>query len=183
MQLFAREDFVTRMCRLSGRWAVIGREGDSYDLRSDDTRAVRYLSVRHRPDVGYVMFHAALSLRFPLDKTPSGLFARMLLRNVRLKFCHWNLDLRGSFEASAYLNAQWPTPGMTHEFFGSLCREMAEEVSGFHQELRDRFRGDWSPVAPTESAGPDTPEIRFVGPVRDRLPQPDRSSLLHRPRT
>lgn len=127
------------------------------------------------------MLHAALPLRFPLDKTPSGLFARMLLRNVGLKFCHWNFDRRGGFEASAYLHAQWPTAGMTPEFFGSLCRGMAEEVSGFHQELRDKFLGDGSPTVRPAAAGPDTPDICFLGPVGNRLPGPDRPSLLYRP--
>ena len=47
MNLFRWEDFVTRLSRQSGRWTVIGREGDSYDLRPNDALAVRYLSVRH----------------------------------------------------------------------------------------------------------------------------------------
>ena len=177
MRVFGREDFVTRMCRLSGRWTITGREGDGYDLRSNDARAVRYLSARHRPGVDYVMFHAALPLRFPLDRTPSGLFARLLLRNAGLQFCHWNLDLRGGFEASAYLHAQWPVPGMTPEFFDSLCRELTEEVRGFHQELRDKFLGDGSPSVRLATGGPD---VRHVGPVRDRPGQPNRPSLLDR---
>ena len=163
------------MCRLTGQWIVVGREGDSYELRSDDRRTVRTLSVRHRPDADYLMFQAALPLRFPLDRTPSGLFARMLLRNVGLKYSHWNLDLRGSFEASAYLSAQWPKPGMTPGFFASLCREMVDEAAGLHQELRDSFRGERSAAARPVGAVPDSDGIHFLGPVRNR------PSLLNRP--
>jgi hypothetical protein len=167
MKLFRRDDLVTRLCRESGRWFITGREGDSYDLRSNDAAAIRFLSVRHRPDVDYVMFNAALPLRFPLDRTPSGLFARMLLRNVGLKYCHWNMDLRGSLEAVAYLHAQWPILGMTAGFFDSLCREMTEEIRGFHQELRDKFQGDMTrPAASTPGPAAAGPDVRFVEPVQ-----------------
>lgn len=149
MNLFRRNDLIRKLCKGTGRWIVIGQEGDVYDLRSNDASRVRHACVRWRADVQFIMFQAYLPLRFPLDRTPSGLFARMLLRNMDVSFAHWHMDLRGSAEAVAYLAGQWPLAGMTPKFFDAVCREMTDEVHAFHQELREKFRGTtpWTTVA------------------------------------
>jgi hypothetical protein len=168
MYPFRRKDLVKTFCRKNGNWLIIGREGDRYELCSNDHRAVRYLTVRHQPKIHYIKFSSALPLQFPLDRTPSGLFARMLLRNLELHYCHWNMDLGGSYEARPFLCAQWPVLGMTKTFFESVCREMTEESHGFLQELRDKFQGAGTPAGGYQgAAAPQAPDVRY------REPDPD----------
>ncbi len=180
MRAFGREDFITRLCRETG-WLMIGREGDLYAVRSAGSGGVRLIDVRHTQGGGWVKFTAQFPVRFPLDRTPSGLFARLLLRSRALKHSHWLMDLWGGLEALPYLYGQWPESVMTASFFDATCREIDGEIRGFHQELRDKFQGDMTRPAGPASAGPDTPEIRYLGPVRDGRPHPDLLRLFHRP--
>ena len=180
MRAFGREDFITRLCRETG-WLVLGQEGDLYTVRSSGPQGVRHLGVRHRHGGGWIKFTAEFPIRFPLDRTPSGIFARLLLRGHALKYSHWRMELWGDFEALPFLLAQWPDSVMTASFFDATCREMDGEIHGFHQELRDKFQGNMTRPAGPASAGPETPDIRYLGPVRDGLPHPDLLRLFHRP--
>lgn len=181
MGLLTREDFVRRLARRTRCWEVVAQKGDSYELRSNDTRAVRRLTVRHRQGVGYVLFQAGFPVSFPLDRTPPGIFARVLLRNVCLKLCHWNMDLQGGLESWLYLCGQWPESSMTPEFFDAVCHEMTAEIQAFHQELRDKFQGDLTvPTRPASAGTASSIDIRFVGPVQGGLPDAGRPGQLRR---
>ena len=168
MRAFGREDLITRLCRKTG-WLLLGRQEDLYTVRSPGPAGVQLIAIRHRHR-GRVKFTAGFPVRFPLDRTPPGLFARLLLRSRDLKHSHWLMDLWGGLEALPYLHGRWPESIVTAAFFDAVCRELDAEIRGFHQELRDRFRGDMTPPAGPHS-GPCDPGIRYIEPVQ-HTPRP-----------
>lgn len=167
MKLRRQEELIPKLCRESGRWLVSGRDGgDCYQVRTAGSDTIRYIDVRHQDDVRSVKFSATFPVRFPLENTPSGLFARLLLRSVSLHHSHWLIEIWESCEALPYLVARQPAAVMTPALFNAICREMVDELLGFQQELRDKFQGDFvRRHGGMGSAAPSGPEVRLAEPV------------------
>ena len=139
MSLFRRKDLIESLCQRSGWW-VAGRERDRYLVRCGNHTTVHYIDVRHGDGMSTVRFQAAFPVRFPLDHEPAGLFARLLMRNIALRYVSWHMDIQESCEGLIYLSGQWPVVDLPPQRFNAICRELTEEIAGFHEELRDKFR-------------------------------------------
>ena len=169
MGLFGGTLCIADLCRQSGNWHLADRKGDLHWVHAHGGMG-QMIRIRYRPSFT-MLFEAELPVRFSLEHAPSGLFARVLLRSVPLNFASWRMDLRQSCEAVLFLSAQLPGHGMGAGLFDDVCREMRDEVIGFHQELRDKFHYQ---VAGVMSGGfgtacPHTAEVRYIEPVRERV--------------
>jgi hypothetical protein len=137
--LAKHESVIEWSARLTG-WAMFSRRGDFYTVQSRDRPGnERLVSVKYRDGDSMVKFTTDFPIRFSLERTPQGLFARLLLRSVPLCWSHWNMDIDQACEAQPYLVAVWPTAVMTPKMFDAICREMVGELRSFHQELRDKL--------------------------------------------
>ena len=149
--------------------------------------------MRHQPKIHYIKFSSALPLQFPLDRTPSGLFARMLLRNLELHYCHWNMDLGGSYEARPFLCAV-AGPGDDQDFLriGMPRNDRGEPrfPSGAARQVQGAgtpaggYQGGTAPQAPDVRYREPDPDIRFADPglvIRHTGPVPQSVSHEIRP--
>ncbi len=193
------EELIPRLCRESGRWLVVRREGDCHIVQATDHRAVKEITVRDCTNSYTVLFQAWFPVRFPLDNPPSGLFGRVLMRNLDLYFSGWAVSIGGSCEACLTLAALVPRQALDARLFDNVCREVRDELIGFHQELHAKFlyaappfpasppvRGDGGgqdvvrylePAEPPPAALPAAAEAwriiqQQAGSVRRRLPKP-----------
>jgi hypothetical protein len=133
------ESLIEWSARLTG-WAIYSRKGDFYTIQSRDVPgAERLVVVNYRDGDSSVKFICHFPVRFPLDRTPQGLFARLLMRSVTLCWSAWAMDIHQSCEGQPYLVGIWPVEAMTPRTFNTICLEMVREVRSFHQELRDKF--------------------------------------------
>ena len=157
------ESVIERSARLTG-WAIFSRHGDFTTVQSRDRPGnERLVTVKYRQGDSMVKFTAELPIRFSLERTPQGLFARLLLRNVSLPWSHWNIEIEQACEAQPYLVGIWPTAIMTPKLFDTICREMVVELRSFHQELRDKFAYSvgGGVIDPAKAQGrPEMPQAR-----------------------
>lgn len=147
-----REDLIERLCRESGVWAVSHTEPGRYVVIANDHTRRRDVHIRWRPTAYSVQFQCWLELTFPLDRTPSGLFARVLMRNFETSWGAWFVSLGRSMEAHLCCAAGVPVSAVDVGLFDHVCRELTNEVNGFSRELADKFAYD--PGQPIRSAGP-----------------------------
>lgn len=169
MGLFRRDNLITRLCRESGRWLLIGREGELYWVRADGCGRLQEIFIRYREHAASVAFQSRFPVRFPLDGPPSGLYARLLMRNFQRVFTSWAMDIGESCEAVLRVVARVPTVALDAPLFDEVCREMVDEIADFHQELRDKFRG----VMDGHGGGPAVPDVRYIEPDMPGLPSAD----------
>jgi hypothetical protein len=135
-----RETLVEQRARQGG-WHLLRRTGDNYLLRFADDDVTRLVAVKHGDGSHFVRFSAKFPILFSLDRTPHGLFGRLLLRNGDLELSTWHMDIAEHCEAQIYLCSQWPVEVVTSAFFDAVCHELVGEIRSFHQELRDKFHG------------------------------------------
>ena len=166
--LFKRKTLVEQLAKQAG-WPISSHCGGHYTVLSADQGPARQVNVRYMESTGFLRFYADFPIRFSTERTPDGLYARVLLRSSSLGKCHWLLDIDYSCEAQPYLFAQWPAAVVTPKFFNAVCQEMVNELRAFHQELRDKFAysvgsGAMPPVKPQAwlSAPPPGKGIRFM---------------------
>ena len=178
MKLFRQEGLVARLCRESGRWMMTAIEGDVHYVRNTGPEGVRFIMVRYQEGTHWIKFTAEFPVRFPLASTPAGVFARLLMRNVSLRYAHWHLDLWGSCEGLPYMVAQWPLSIMSASVFDATCSQIDGEIRDFHQELRDKFHGGMGQAGPAAGYSPNDMDIRFLGPVTERLPNRSGQRML-----
>ena len=173
MPMFRQEDLMTRLCRESGRWLITRRGGDCVWVQANDNRAVCEIMIRDSTNVLSVLFQNWFPVRFSLQNPPSGLFGRLLLRNLELHFAGWAVSIGESCEACLTLAAQVPRSALTASLFDFICREIRDEINGFHQELHDKFLYSMgTPAQPPLPGGArhygsigqpvGSPEIRYV---------------------
>lgn len=162
MAIRRKQELIPELCRASG-WPLVAQECGRYTVASNDTRGRRYIVVKSREPVSNVVFTATFPIRFSLEKTPQGLFARLLLRSVSLRYCAWVMDIMDSCEGQPYLAASVPAAALDARLFGDICREMVAELHSFHQELRDKFQGDMA-RCPMGQGGPARPARGYTVP-------------------
>jgi hypothetical protein len=183
MHLFPRRDLVKQLCRTSGRWLIADREGDHYWIATNDGRARRLIDVRSSDKYAFIKFNAVFPVRFSLERTPSGLFARLLLRSNALVYSSWLVSIWDSCEATTYLHAIMPTSAMDARLFDAICTEMDGEIRGFHTELNDKFSyGIGRPAAGHGGYSQDVPDIRFVEPAPENISQQIRARVINGPK-
>jgi hypothetical protein len=176
MSLFRRKTVIESLCQQSGCQFCF-RDGQLYVVRSGG-RDLYYIpiTVHYIDSHRWTKFNAELPVRFPLGRTPDGLFAKAMMRNFNLGYSHWLMDIRESCDAILYLSAQTPTEWLNAGIFGAICCELATEVRAFHSELRDKFRygvgsgmGEYGATGQQPRSGPparkpwdnDLPEVRY----------------------
>jgi hypothetical protein len=135
MGLFARDTMIERLARKTG-WVVISREADVYRLRAGDHSRPYTIRVRCRDDYLNVTFLANLPVQFPLASMTKELATGLLVRNCRLLWAKWCLEVAGSCDALPFLYAAVQTQGLTGETFDAICRCMIGEIQAVHDELR-----------------------------------------------
>ena len=164
-----QDRLIETLCRESGRWMVASREAGEYSVRAiDDRTCVRYIQLRASPAFASVVFQLFFPVRFSLQNPPSGLFGRLLVRNFKLFYAAWAMDVVGSCEAGIQLGARLPRQGIDARLFDAVCRELVDEADDFNNELREKLRFGSGGVMPARVTGDDglgVPEVRFVGPV------------------
>lgn len=170
--MFWRKTKIERMCRQTGRWAVINFDKqDNFTVRSVRTRTVYPINVRHHPKRTTTRFQTWLPVRFPLGNPPPGLFGKLLLRSWDLSWSGWCLNIVDSCEATACVTALVPSMALDAVLFDAICQEQTEEVAAFHQELRDKFNyagqfGGGYAAAEARQAGPGVPMLRPDNPLQ-----------------
>lgn len=132
-------DVIERLCQATGM-VLVSREADRYQVRNSDHTRRQYIDIVYAESFASVLFQTWLPIKFSLEHEPKGLFARVLLRNLDLRWSCWAMTIGGSCEACLTLVTHLPHAALNAELFATVCREMVGEVNGFHQELRDKFR-------------------------------------------
>ena len=157
------QDLIERLCRQSG-WIFIHREADRYRVRASEHPPIRDIDVWYATRLTNVLFQVDFPIRFSLDPEPSGLFARLMMRNSRLTWSAWSMSLGGSCEACPILVANVPPAALDARQFAGICREIIDEVNAFYVELHDKFR--------YSASGPVTPNQNNVYPdIRSGVPR------------
>ena len=116
-------DLIDRLCRDAG-WVVTGREVDRYEVRSADHRKNVYIELRYDERHPNIVFQSWFGIRFSMERPPSGLFARVLLRGTSLCWASWRLHLGQSCEACLAVSASLPRSAMNAGLFRDVCEEM-----------------------------------------------------------
>jgi hypothetical protein len=167
------ESLIEWSARLSG-WAMYSHRGDFYTIQSRDCPGdAKFVTVNYRDGDGYVKFSSIFPLRFSLERTPQGLFARLMLRTVSLHWAAWAMDIQQACEAQPYLVGIWPTETMTPRLFNMICLEMVGEIRSMQQELRDKFSYGVGDFANNTGGGGATGQARVsvqAQPGRGQLP-------------
>lgn len=138
--MFHRKCQVQKWCEQTG---VHFRHADgpyfrvlqSCDIEGEFT----HITVTHQKNHSWTKFLCNLPIRFPLGRTPDGLFARAMIRSLSLGYANWHVELAQSCEASLYLCGNVPTKWITPALFAAICREIGDEARAFHQEICDKF--------------------------------------------
>jgi hypothetical protein len=153
-------DLIEGLCHESG-WVLTGREVDRYQVRSGDHRSNVYIELRHSDSYRNIVLQSWFPIRFSLEKPPSGLFARVLLRSSSLTWSSWSLNIGPNCDAALVVGASLPVAGMNAALFCNVCEEMAGEIRGFRQELYEKFAYD---------LGDGRMPMMAPGPARGGLP-------------
>jgi hypothetical protein len=171
--MLRRKTEIERLCRRSGKWAVIEFDRvDRYQVRTTTARHLCEVTVRHVSGKrACTRFQCWLPVQFSLQNPPSGLFGRLLMRSWDLRWSAWHINIADSCEASACLSVLIPNAALDARLFDDICREMTEEVLSFHRELRDKFnyhvaaasvRQPGTAGVPMIRPGGSTPDIRYL---------------------
>jgi hypothetical protein len=192
------EALIPRLCRESGRWLVIGQQADLYRVRANDHKPIVEIDIRCPGGGPAVLFQAWFPVRFRLDNPPSGLFARLLLRNIDRGFAKWSMVIGQSCEACLTISGLVPLRALVASLLDCVCGEIRDEILGFQAELHEKFSyfvpppaqgtpayGTAGAVTEIEYAEPAMPAppallpaeeawrmIQETGPRRYRLPGP-----------
>ena len=167
--LFGQNSQIQKWCKQSGVHFRY-RDGPLYGVLQEGRPGLHTaITVHYQPKHAWTRFTCNLPVRFPLGRTPDGLFARAMMRSMPLKYADWCLDIQESSDALLYLCAHMPTEWMTPSLFGAICRELGDEARSFHQELKDKFNfagqfGGGHAAAETRSPGTGVPMLRPDGP-------------------
>lgn len=165
MGFFQREPLIPRLCRESGRWLMFARQGDRYWVQATDQKSIVDICVRDTGSTPSVLFQTWFPVRFSLEKPPSGLFARLLERNLDLHFTAWGMAIGNSCEACLTVAGRAPRAVLGAALFDVVCGEIRDEINGFQGELHEKFRYSMgTPVAnPVVSARVvSDPGIRYL---------------------
>jgi hypothetical protein len=158
---------VMEACRATGRWQIMARRGDWWYVANTDDRRQHEIGVRYSEKLVVAKFSCLFPIRFPLQREPAGLFARLLMRSHDLNYARWVMHISDSCEGQPYLFAQWPVSALTTAVFDGICREMHIEIEAFAYELRGKFQYGGVYVPAQEKAGvpavrPDDRGIQWV---------------------
>src|SRR5262245_54190610 len=100
--LFRTRDPIAELARQTGQWAVVRRqEPGLYWLRTTSGGRPYEVSVRHPRGGRFTRFQTWLPVGFPLDRTPNGLFARLMMRSWDLVWGAWVVNILEACEARA----------------------------------------------------------------------------------
>lgn len=165
------EDLIHRLCRESGRWRLVEREGDRYHVVADDGSPLQPIWLRYRQGRSEsIPLQSRFPVRFPLDNPPSGLFGRLLMRNFTLVHAYWAVNLGESCEALLWVLARVSVAGLDAKLFDMVCREMRDEIVAFHRELKDKLRYSVSGMMPDDGGDARTMEMRYAESVEPAPP-------------
>ena len=168
MGLLQRKTLVEQLSHKSGRWHVSDQKGDVTWVSNNEEHDRQIIGVRSSDSMDVIRFSANFPMRFNLERSPSGVFARLLLRNAFLRWSSWTLEIAESCEAAAYLHACMPKSVVDATLFDGICQEMRKEIGSFRKELYDKFRYDLG-QPPARGPAPADPDIRFVEPAPPAL--------------
>jgi hypothetical protein len=140
-------NLIERLCRQTG-WVLTGREADRYQVRSGDHRPPIYIELRYSERAPNIVLQSFFPIRFSMEKPPSGLFARVLMRGTALSWASWGLSIGPNCDAALVVSAGLPRAGLSAALFRDVCEEIAGEIRGFRQELHDKFAWDLGGAAP-----------------------------------
>lgn len=132
------ENTIERLCREIG-WLFVGQEGDHYRVRTADRQSSVYLDVKYSEHTVNTLIASWFPIRFSLERPPAGLFARLLLRSIELRWSSWQMSIGGSSEACLCVSATLPTGSLKASLFHIVCKEVADEIRAFHLELHNKF--------------------------------------------
>jgi hypothetical protein len=172
-------DLVSRLCRDTG-FVLTGREADRYQVRSGDHSPPVYIELRYSERRPNVIFQAWFPVRFSLEKPPTGLFGRVLLRNTSMTWAAWGMSIGQSCEACLYVTAASPRRAMDSRVFNAICQEMTGEIRAFHEELHSKFAYDLGDVVPEAMPRNVRGGVPMVMPSSLPMPQPKPSFLKWR---
>ena len=173
--MFGRKSLIQKLCERSGVHFRF-RDGPCFHVYQPGQRRGDYTAIKvvYQPHHVWTKFTCLLPVRFPLDRTPDGLFARAMIRSLSLGYTHWLIEIAERCDASLYLLANTPTEWLTPRLFGEICKEMGDEAESFHQEIQDRFNyagrsGGGFAAAAVRQTGPGVP-MRRPGSPPQRYP-------------
>jgi hypothetical protein len=157
------EGFIEGLCRATG-WVLVERQHDRYWVRPGDWRPSQKIRIRYGGNFESVTFMSWLPIQFPMNPSPSGLFGRVLLRNLELRWAAWAMTMHESCEASLCVVARLPARVLNAALFHSVCCELVDEVHAFQQELYTKLRYEAPKASPTESTSVvvSDPGIRYL---------------------
>lgn len=169
-------DLIDRLCRECGHWMLASCELDSHRIRSVTRPMIQHINVRYMEGQPSLIFQLFYPVRFSLENPPSGLFARLLLRNHSLYYAMWAMNIVQSCEAGIEVAARLPRQGVDASLFHAVCSELADEAEGFDRELKSKFNyspGPMPPATPVSgygTLGQAGPDVRYIGPVQHQQP-------------
>ena len=120
-QVRGTADLIEQCCRETD-WVFVSREVDLYRVRSGDHRSNVYVDIRHSERFSSVVFQSWFPIRFSLEKPPAGLFARVLLRSLELRWASWQLSIGQSAEACLCVCARLPVEAVNGRLFRAGLR-------------------------------------------------------------
>jgi hypothetical protein len=162
------QDLIERLCDETG-WVLAGREADLYRVRSGDHRAPVYIDIRYSEQYCNAVFQSWFPVKFSLEQPPAGLFGRVLLRSIYLRWASWEMSAGRSCEACLVLSACLPVAGMHADLFRPVCEEIATEIRRLRRELHDKFAYDLG-EDPTPMTAAGEPRGGLPGRQADTLP-------------
>jgi len=139
------------------------------------------IGVRESDKLEFVKFSGSLRMRFSLERPPSGLFARLLMRNSFLQYPAWAVEIRESCEAMPYLFASVHRLLMDAKLFHTICDQIHHELDLMDKELHDKFRYDVERPVATGHAASD-PDIRFIEPAPTSVSNQIRARVMGAPK-
>ena len=138
MGLLQRQSLIERLASQDG-WLVTAREADYHEVRLPSPPVIRYVRIRCRDDLDNVLFWTNLPVQFPMAMAPPELFKTLLMRNRRIRFGAWTIDLTGSLDVWVYVSYVAHKAALSPKSFGDICRDLLAESEAMFNELREQF--------------------------------------------
>ena len=139
MGILNRKNAIARLCEETGNFAFLKAEGVTHYVVPNGPQRRHRLEIKHDARFENVTLQGFFPIRFSLEKTPSGLFARVLMRSFELHFASWCVIMTESCEAGLCVRACVPRAALDSRLLDRVCTEIIDELEGFQKELREKF--------------------------------------------